>query len=122
MTEVLWARALYTSALPSPRGDHTAALCYDTKTSLWHGRTGSLLVVFVTSIALPLQGVLFGFSMSVSPRETLHCGMSLTRFSREMLLNPIEHFSNYIVAYLLKARTVEPEKQPLLGNDCNTQQ
>jgi hypothetical protein len=24
-----------------------------------------------------------------------------------------------IVAYLLKARTVEPEKQPLLGNACN---
>jgi hypothetical protein len=27
----------------------------------------------------------------------------------------------YIVAYLLKARTVEPEKQPLLGN-AHTQQ
>jgi hypothetical protein len=26
----------------------------------------------------------------------------------------------YIVAYLLKARTVEPEKQPLLGNSCAT--
>jgi hypothetical protein len=25
-----------------------------------------------------------------------------------------------IVAYLLKARTVEPEKQPLLGNGCVT--
>jgi hypothetical protein len=25
-----------------------------------------------------------------------------------------------IVAYLLKARTVEPEKQPLLGNGCIT--
>jgi hypothetical protein len=24
------------------------------------------------------------------------------------------------VAYLLKARTVDPEKQPLLGNDCVT--
>jgi hypothetical protein len=27
---------------------------------------------------------------------------------------------DYIVAYLLKARTVEPEKQPLLGNGCVT--
>jgi hypothetical protein len=26
------------------------------------------------------------------------------------------------VAYLLKARTVEPEKQPLLGNACTQQQ
>jgi hypothetical protein len=26
----------------------------------------------------------------------------------------------YIMVYLLKARTVEPEKQPLLGNDCVT--
>jgi hypothetical protein len=25
-----------------------------------------------------------------------------------------------MVAYLLKARTVEPEKQPLLGNGCVT--
>jgi hypothetical protein len=25
-----------------------------------------------------------------------------------------------VVAYLLKARTVEPEKQPLLGNGCVT--
>jgi hypothetical protein len=26
----------------------------------------------------------------------------------------------YTVAYLLKARTVKPEKQPLLGNRCVT--
>jgi hypothetical protein len=28
--------------------------------------------------------------------------------------------TNYIVAYLLKARTVEPEKQLFLGNGCVT--
>jgi hypothetical protein len=27
-----------------------------------------------------------------------------------------DNISHYIVAYLLKARTVKPEKQPLLGN------
>jgi hypothetical protein len=37
-----------------------------------------------------------------------------------MTLNHIERFGNYIVAYMLEARTVEPEKQPLLGNGCVT--
>jgi hypothetical protein len=29
--------------------------------------------------------------------------------------------SQHIVTYLLKARIVEPEKQPLLGNPCTQQ-
>jgi hypothetical protein len=37
-------------------------------------------------------------------------------------MSPLEHifFSHYNVEYLLKARTVEPEKQPLLANGSET--
>jgi hypothetical protein len=31
-----------------------------------------------------------------------------------------KHILYNIVAYLLKARTLEPEKKPLLGNSCGT--
>jgi hypothetical protein len=31
------------------------------------------------------------------------------------------YFAEHIVAYLLKANTVEPEKQPLLGNALTQQ-
>jgi hypothetical protein len=31
------------------------------------------------------------------------------------------HITKHNVVYLLKARTVEPEKQPLLGNACMQQ-
>jgi hypothetical protein len=36
-----------------------------------------------------------------------------------MIDNPWQQ-KKYTVAYLLKARTVEPEEQPLLGNSCVT--
>jgi hypothetical protein len=35
-------------------------------------------------------------------------------------VSTLHHSCCYIVAYLLKARTVGPEKQPLLGNGCVT--
>jgi hypothetical protein len=47
---------------------------------------------------------------------SIHVGLKLTS---NTVLN-ISAFAVYNVTCLLKARIVEPEKQPLLGNGCVT--
>jgi hypothetical protein len=51
----------------------------------------------------------------------LRCKQLTIKFMQKMNIScSFASVNIYVVAYLLKARTVEPEKQPLLGNCCVT--
>jgi hypothetical protein len=118
-------RPSYCYCSVSPRRPHRRAV-----TSQEHrcGTAGRLHSLFLLLYYIPLQGVLLGSSwfqacLSVLEKRVINSRPESDftfQGSKEMTLNPIEHFGNYIVAYLLKARTVEPEKQPLLCNSCVT--